>query len=111
MFVESGIYEEQFPIRLPQNVSIKGDEFRRTVIRPKKGISTSKWVDTWFKGTGRTIENEIYFNNAQQPLMESNAGYMAITEEGIEANLSALGKIGIKGNRNMFDTSLIEEIQ
>ena len=71
----------------------------------------SKWVDTWFKGTGRSIENEIYFNNAQQPLMESNAGYMAITEEGIEANLSALGKIGIKGSRNMFDTSLIEEIQ
>ena len=48
VFVESGIYEEHFPIRLPQNVSIKGDEFRRTVIRPKKGISTSKWADTYF---------------------------------------------------------------
>jgi len=48
VFVESGIYEEQLPIRLPANVSIKGDEFRRTVVRPKKGISTSKWVDTYF---------------------------------------------------------------
>ena len=69
-----------------------------------------KWAETWFKGTGRTIENEIFFNNAQLPLMESTAGFMALTEEGIEANLSALGEVGIKGNRDMFDTTLLEEI-
>ena len=48
VFVESGIYNEQMPIRLPENVSIKGDEFRRTVIRPAKGISQSKWAKTYF---------------------------------------------------------------
>jgi len=32
--VESGIYYEQMPIRVPTNVSIKGDEFRRVIIRP-----------------------------------------------------------------------------
>ena len=48
VFVESGIYEESFPIKLPENVSIKGDEFRRTVVRPKKGTSTSKWASTYF---------------------------------------------------------------
>lgn len=69
-----------------------------------------KWAETWFKGTGRTIDNEIFFNVAQQPLMDSPAGYMALTEEGIEANLSALGEVGIKGSRDMFDTSLLEEI-
>lgn len=69
-----------------------------------------KWADTWFAGTGRTIENEIFFNNAQQPLMESAAGYMAMTEEGIEANLRALAEVGIKGSRDMFDTTLLEEI-
>lgn len=69
-----------------------------------------KWADTWFAGTGRTIDNEVFFNNAQQPLMESSAGYMAMTEEGIEANLRALSEVGIKGTRDMFDTSLLEEI-
>ena len=69
-----------------------------------------KWADTWFAGTGRTIDNEIFFNNAQQPLMESPAGYMSMTEEGIEANLRALYKVGIKGTRDMFDTTLLEEI-
>jgi ABC-type nitrate/sulfonate/bicarbonate transport system substrate-binding protein len=69
-----------------------------------------KWADTWFKGTGRTIENEIFFNNAQKPLMENPAGYMAMTEEGIEANLRALAEVGIMGTRDMFDTTLLEEI-
>jgi ABC-type nitrate/sulfonate/bicarbonate transport system substrate-binding protein len=69
-----------------------------------------RWADTWFAGTGRTIENEIFFNNAQQPLMESPAGYMAMTEEGIEANLRALAEVGINGTRDMFDTTLLEEI-
>ena len=46
--VESGIYEEQLPIKLPENVSIKGDEFRRVVLRPKPGTSTSKWAKTYF---------------------------------------------------------------
>ena len=69
-----------------------------------------KWADTWFAGTGRSIENEIFFNNAQQPLMESPAGYMGMTEEGIEANLRALAEVGIKGTSDMFDTTLLEEI-
>ena len=48
VFVESGIYEEQLPIKLPENVSIKGDEFRRTVVRPAKGTSQSKYANTYF---------------------------------------------------------------
>jgi ABC-type nitrate/sulfonate/bicarbonate transport system substrate-binding protein len=69
-----------------------------------------KWANTWFAGTGRSIDNEIFFNNAQKPLMDSPAGYMSMTEEGIEANLRALSKVGIKGTRDMFDTTLLEEI-
>lgn len=42
--------------------------------------------------------------------MESPAGYMAMTEEGIEANLRALSEVGINGTRDMFDTTLLEEI-
>jgi hypothetical protein len=46
--IESGIYDEQFPIRLPDNVSIKGDEFRRSIIRPAAGTSSSLYANTWF---------------------------------------------------------------
>jgi len=46
--IESGIYEEDYPIRIPANVSIKGDEFRRCIIRPKKRISQSRWANTFF---------------------------------------------------------------
>jgi hypothetical protein len=46
--VESGIYEEDYPIKLPANTAVVGDEFRRVLIRPKDRISQSPWVDTWF---------------------------------------------------------------
>ncbi len=44
VLVESGIYEENFPLRVPQNTSIVGDEFRRVIIRPKPGVSSSPWA-------------------------------------------------------------------
>lgn len=69
-----------------------------------------KFANTWFKGTGRSIENELYFNAAQKPLMESPEGYFALTEDGIEKCLSALGEVGIVGSTDMFDTSLLAEI-
>ena len=46
--VESGIYEEDYPIKLPANCSIKGTDFRRTIIRPKNRGSQSKWINTYF---------------------------------------------------------------
>ena len=48
IFVESGIYYEDYPIRLPANCSIKGDEFRRTIIRPRDRISQSPWRKIFF---------------------------------------------------------------
>jgi hypothetical protein len=69
-----------------------------------------EFEETYFKGTGRTIANEVFFNQAQQPLMEAADGFFSMTEEGIEANLDALAEIGIKGSRDMFDTTLLEEV-
>jgi len=46
--IESGTYDEQLPIRIPENISIKGDEFRRVVVRPAPGPSLSKYANTWF---------------------------------------------------------------
>lgn len=48
IFVESGIYYEDYPIRLPDNCSIKGDDFRRTIIRPRDRISQSPWRKVFF---------------------------------------------------------------
>jgi hypothetical protein len=49
IYLESGTYEEDFPIRIPQNVSIVGDEFRRVIIRPADRPSESPWADIWFR--------------------------------------------------------------
>ena len=62
------------------------------------------------KGNGRTIENEIYFNTAQKPLIEHPKGIFTMDEDGIAKNVEALNLIGIKATKDMFDTSLLAEI-
>lgn len=69
-----------------------------------------RFAETWFKGTGRTVANEVYFNGAQKALIESPAGVMALTEDGIAKNIEALGRIGIVATPDMFDTTLLAEI-
>ena len=69
-----------------------------------------KFAETWFKGTGRSVENEVFFNNAQRALMETDAGFFAMSEDAIASNLAALAEIGIVGDRSMFDTTLLDEI-
>ena len=49
VLVESGIYEENLPLKIPQNVSIVGNEFRRVIVRPKPGISSSPWAFKFFR--------------------------------------------------------------
>ena len=46
--VETGIYEEDYPIKLAKNVSLRGDEFRRVIIRPKRRQSQSVYASTYF---------------------------------------------------------------
>jgi hypothetical protein len=48
ILVESGEYFEDFPIRVPQNTSIVGDELRRVIIKPKDGVSQSPWNKIYF---------------------------------------------------------------
>lgn len=49
IWVESGIYTEHFPIKLPANTSVVGDEFRRAIIRPLDSISASPYVASTFR--------------------------------------------------------------
>ena len=74
------------------------------------GAYPSRFAKSHFAGTGRTIANEVFFNKAQQPLMESSEGLFALTEEGVAANIAALKAIGLDATREMFVTDLLEEI-
>lgn len=69
-----------------------------------------KLADSWFKGTGRSIDNEVFFNTAQKPLIESPNGIFSMSEEAIEANIKALGAVGITAKREHFDTTVLAEI-
>ena len=46
--IETGTYYEDYPIRVPAQTSLVGDEFRRVLIRPKSTVSTSVWSGTYF---------------------------------------------------------------
>ena len=69
-----------------------------------------KFAETWFKGTGRSIDNEVFFNTAQKPLIEAPGGIFSMSEEAIAKNIEALGQVGIKATKDMFDTSLLAEV-
>ena len=49
ILVEAGTYHEDFPLRLPTNTSIVGDEFRRAIIKPRDSISASPWANILFR--------------------------------------------------------------
>ena len=48
IFVETGVYYEDYPIRLPPNCTISGNDFRRTIIRPLDRVSQSPWRNVFF---------------------------------------------------------------
>ena len=78
IFVESGTYYEDYPIRLPQNVSLLGDEFRRTVVRPADRPSQSPWATTWFY-------RDLKFDGLD--IAETNWGYHYLTDPTNKASL------------------------
>jgi hypothetical protein len=74
--VESGIYEENYPLKVPQNTSIVGDEFRRCIVRPRSGTSSSSWAFNKFRRdltidgltTASTLYGYHYLQNSSQPV-------------------------------------------
>ncbi len=69
-----------------------------------------KFKDTWFKGTGRSVENELFFNQAQKPLIEHPAGIFSMSDEAIANCIAALNAVNVKASKVHFDTSLLKEI-
>jgi hypothetical protein len=58
IIVEAGVYEENLPLRVPINTTILGDDFRRCIVRPKAGTSSSPWAFTKFR-------RDIFIGQAQ----------------------------------------------
>lgn len=69
-----------------------------------------KFKDTWFKGTGRSVENEVFFNGAQKPLMEHPGGVFSMSDDAIANCIAALNEVNVKATKAHFDTSLLKEI-
>lgn len=69
-----------------------------------------KFVDSWFQGTGRSIESELFFNVVQEPLIQHPDGIFTMTEDDIAKNIDALAQIGIEAPREVFDATLLAEI-
>jgi ABC-type nitrate/sulfonate/bicarbonate transport system substrate-binding protein len=66
--------------------------------------------DSFFSGTGRSTENDVYTNTSDQALIDSPHGIFSMSEQGIAANIQYLKSIGIAAERSMFDTTLLEQV-
>ncbi len=96
VFVESGIYEENLPLKIPQNVAVIGDEFRRTIVRPKRGFSSSPWALINFRrdrvidelATSERLFGYHYLENSDSPIypIVNNKGSFASAAELLKRN-------------------------
>jgi|HubBroStandDraft_1064217.scaffolds.fasta_scaffold212357_2 ABC-type nitrate/sulfonate/bicarbonate transport system substrate-binding protein len=69
-----------------------------------------QFKNSWFSGTGRATENDIYTNTADKPLIDTPHGILSMTEDGIAANIRYLKSTGVIADRSMFDTTLLENV-
>jgi hypothetical protein len=46
--IETGTYLEDYPIKVPEQTSIIGDDFRRVIVKPRDRVSQSRWANTYF---------------------------------------------------------------
>jgi len=105
VLVESGEYYENYPLKVPANVSIVGDEFRRVIFRPRQGTSSSPWafqrfrrdliIDNLTTATGNEYGYH-YLQDSSQPV------YPKIDNKGAYTSTAALLELkqGVFSRRN-----------
>jgi hypothetical protein len=100
IFVESGIYYEDYPMRLPANVSVKGDDFRRTIIRPLDRPSQSPWRKVFFYRDAvidslelGPIDTSTDYSTAANILLGGTTGKISVTLSIGQAQQSWIGKV------------------
>jgi ABC-type nitrate/sulfonate/bicarbonate transport system substrate-binding protein len=67
----------------------------------------TQFEHSWFSGTGRATENDVFTNTADKPLIDTPSGIFSMTEAGISANVGYLKSVGIAADRSTFDASLL----
>ena len=82
--IESGVYEEDYPIKVPENVTVRGDDYRRVIIKPKDRASQSPWASTYlyrdieFDGLSTANTGTPFFN--QSNVKQGFFGYHYLTD-------------------------------
>jgi hypothetical protein len=91
--VESGEHLENYPVRLSRNVSVRGDEFRRSI--PKPGtfinsdlptISVSPWASIYFRRDTQTDGILVAQRDTRTDYVTIEAGILTATPDGTENN-------------------------
>jgi ABC-type nitrate/sulfonate/bicarbonate transport system substrate-binding protein len=71
-------------------------------------------LDNYGKDLGFTYNSQYFQNAAQIPLMQDAAtkahGIFSMSEANIEVNMKTITEAGIKADRKVFDTSILEEV-
>jgi len=110
--VESGEYDEDLPIRLADNVSIVGDEFRRSMVRP------GKWPATYRHLRSTSAYANLYFRRDTQVdglvivdlITGTNyASAVAITPDGV-TNSSLTGVVNFTLNTGTANPSWKDKV-
>jgi len=111
VLVESGEYYENYPLKVPQNVSIVGDEFRRVIFRPKNGTSSSPWAFTKFRRDlvidGLTVADREfgyhYLQDSSRPVYVKPSTGLPIDNKGDYKSAAALLEL----NRTFIQEEII----
>jgi len=110
--IESGEYDEDLPIRLSDNISIVGDEFRRSMVRP------GRWPDTQRPLRTTSPYANLYFRRDTQVdgmiIVELNtltnyASAAAVTPDGVTNNANT-GVVNFTLNTGTAQTSWVNKV-
>jgi len=66
IMIETGVYEEYLPIVVPPNVALRGDEFRRTIVKPAPGPVIKDTADAIARNVPGTPAESIKFVRGDQ---------------------------------------------
>jgi ABC-type nitrate/sulfonate/bicarbonate transport system substrate-binding protein len=95
------------------------DDLKRWFRASRKGwqsafSSPGHYVDvfagSWFKGTGRSVDEEKFAALTQEPLIKAPAGIYSMSEASIAECINSLRATGIMARRDHFDTGIIAEL-
>lgn len=102
ILVESGIYEEHLPLKVPQNVAIIGDEFRRVIIKPKFGTSSSPWAFQKFR-------RDLTIDGLTTATQEFGWHYLHDSSNPVHAKISNKGAYKAAANLVLLNRSFMQE--